>query len=332
MDEKVVYEVDRMYNPDQKEEYLNTFDNEGSQRTISYIFYHSQPIEEQLGYDLCNFSFDEIVNVLENMNSMNKNVARTNARFMKSYISWCIENGRRNNNIHPLADMGVNWADKYVFSKKLYLNENDIHEMDKELVAQDSVILYLLFSGVFGNGLSELTNLKYGDINWNDNKLLLRETHNDGSETTREHIVSDKCMRVITSAYNELSYHSIGSARESELVRNDYILRNAKTSRTNDFAAMSKHGIYRRLSNISDYYGLPYLTANNIRKSGMIKMAADFIAEGEEIEKDQLYAIADKFGVNKVQNGEYVYYNVTLLKQFINEDNIEELYPEVYNN
>lgn len=317
------FEKERMYNPDIKEEFLLTYENNETQTVIAYIFYKSKSTEELLKKDLYEFSIDEIEDVLFNMNPLTKRAAETNARFISSYIDWAISKGLVNSNINPMLTKGNDWFEKFVDkNRKIYFSEQELNEMIEELVnASDAVILRLLFEGAGGEGLSELLNLTKNHIKF-DNVLVLE----DDKKGIRELKFSEECMRLIKQALKEKEYQlKNGTGQRNnvlKLVENDYVIRPVQR-RSTTIDRADKHLIYRRIATIKEYFGLKYLTAKNIQRSGMIKMAKDLFLRDRELKSKQLYEISERFGIGKIGSE---YYNISILKEFINRENIKKLY------
>jgi hypothetical protein len=91
-----------------------------------------------------------------------------------------------------------------------------------------------------------------------------------------------------------------------------------------------KHLVYRRIATISEYFDYKYLNIKNISKSGMLKMAKDLYLRDGELDKKQLDEIAEKFDTPKAKVGDVMLNNYYALKEFINMENIEKLYPEIF--
>jgi hypothetical protein len=83
--------MSKLYNEEIKEQYLLQYDNEQTQKTIRNVFQNTALIEEILDKDLYEFSLEELGKAISNTNPASKNVARSNGRFISSYISWSIE-------------------------------------------------------------------------------------------------------------------------------------------------------------------------------------------------------------------------------------------------
>ena len=314
----------RLYNEELKNRYLETFDNESTRTTISYILYKAAPIEEVLKKDLHEMTLEDIASVIKNTDPMNKNVATTNGRIISGYISWAKENGY-SSNINPMQRANSAFYENLVYDKKLYISEKELNEITSKLHnPQDQVIIQLIFEGVNGYQSSELLNLRQKDVNFDTGELILNDDRN-GQRTIK---VSDRALAIIDKALNQTEYFPKNGESErspSPLVENDYVVKSV-ARRAIKLDKADRHAVYRKITMISDLFDLPYLTAKNIEKSGMIKMANDLYARDGELEKDQLWEIADHFNVSKMKMATYETYNTTLLREFINLDNIREMY------
>lgn len=326
---------DRVYNPDVKERFLESYDNIGTRNTIAYVFYASKEYEEKFNRDLYTFNRDEIKDVIHATNPLTKPVATSKSRYISSYIDFCTKQGfqETGGNINPFSGLPTTWYDQFVDkSAKLYLSKDEIDEIEKDLVnAQDAVLLYLLFEGVFGTGGSEVLNLKKTDIDFENNILHVE----DDELGERDVEVSSHCMTIIKSALQESVYKAKNGKAEKRnaerpLIINNYVLRNAKTRSEHNNRA-DKHLIYRRISTMSDYFSLPYLTSKVIERSGMLYYCYKQIKEGKytEINNDLLKEIGDKFGMKKSMiNGE-LNYNFYLMREYINPEVITSLYDDI---
>jgi integrase len=324
--------MNKLYNPQIKEEFLKTYDNEQTQNTIRYLLFKAYSIEMILDKDLYNFSLGEVGQVLLNSDPLNLSVAKTNARFLTQYISWAIEKGLRNDNLNPLRGIDANeWASKFVSKKKIYFSENELFELESKLVNyQDKAIIRLLFESVNGHGVSEILNLKESDIDTNNLTLKLKDIKFDSREIT----VTKYCMDLIVGAISEREYMIQNGTKTTgntqlNLVQNDYVIRPVDRKTKDPDAPADKHTVYRRLAVLGELFDLPYLTVKNIHRSGMIKMARDKYLEHGSLEYEQLSDIAQAFGLRTVRVNGYDTYNTTILREYLNEQNIMELYPEV---
>ena len=340
MNTKKPYDINKFYNSEIKDEFLQNYENEGTQTTLSYIFYKSRITEVMKKKDLSEFTVEDLEEVLYELEPLNKTVSASYGRMLNSYISWTIKKGYQKSNINPLTAKTTDYYERFVSKKKLFLSYSELKEIENNLVnAQDSVILYLLFEGVNGEGNTEILNLKKQDVNFDTNELKLLEVKKNGEQRSRTIKVSDTCIRLVKQAINQNVYqnrngnavNTRGTA-EVELVNNDFVIRpvNRRVKDTN--APADKHTLFRRVTVISEEFDLPYLSMKNIERSGMIKMARDLYLENPTLEKDgkmltgQLSKVAEHFGRRKVNVGGVEYFHLTPLREFLNLDTINELY------
>lgn len=331
IDDHLKYDLDRMYEPNIKQEYLETRFNDETEtkRTVANTFYHSNVIEVQLGYDLYNFNLEEIVRVLHACKPLTKSVAAQRGRVISSYIKWALEKGYSENNSNPMSSITKSdWYDQFIDKHtKLYLSKQEIDDIEKDLVnAQDKALLYLIFEGVFGTSGSAVLNLKKSDIDFENNTLHV----SDDELGERDVEVSPFCIKLIKDAMKEERYQAkngTGEGRNADrpLIENDYVLRNAKTrSEHNDRA--DKHLIYRRISMICELFDYPELNAKNIERSGMIYYAKELLLKKAELGYEELEEVAERFGQRKAIVNGSKQYNMYSLREFINVENIIQLY------
>ena len=323
-----------MYNEERKRAFLEEqYPSESSRDILAYLFYKSRITEEELNKDLHDFSRDELINFFHNLDPKNETSARTNGSVIYSYINWASENRYRVVTDNPLLGIPSSWYDQFIGERKLYISKDKLDEIvrpDCIVNAQDSAILQLLFEGVSGTRLSELLNLKQGDIDWDNNLLHLVDDKYGKREKPLK--VSDKCMELLKKAIDEETYFSKngtveGKKSEISLVKNVYVLRNIKVGGYSvDKGNPSL--VYRRMDMIQEFVdtGLENFTTKTITKSGMIYEGYRLFLEDGELGSEQLSRIAEKFGVRKIKVGEYEYYNTSILGKFINRENILELY------
>jgi integrase len=319
--------MSQYYNNEIKEKYLDTYENKSTRDVMSSVFVKSLEIEKQLEKDLYDFSIDEIKDVLYNLDASTGNSIRSSGSYIKYYIDWAIKNELRGN-LNPLRYNPPSWYNQFIDkSKKILFSEEEINDMISHLVnAQDSIILQLVFfEGLEGDSLSELLDLRREDIDFENNTLKLAD---------RTVKVSEKSISLINAALREDVYllkngEAKGWKKEAPLLQNDYVIRSTQGKAIN-LEKADKHLVYRRIATISEYFDYKYLNIKNISKSGMLKMAKDLYLRDGELDKKQLDEIAEKFDTPKAKVGDVMLNNYYALKEFINMENIEKLYPEIF--
>jgi integrase len=318
-----------IYNEEVKDKFIKTYENEQSQITLLNYFKKSESTERQLEKDLYDFDINEISKVMHNVNPLSLSVSRSAARSIAKYISWAIDNGYRSNNINPMDYLETNWYEEFIDRNvKMYFSEDELDDLINLLVnAQDRALVKLIFEGVKGYSSSELYNLNVNDIDWENNILNVK----DDKKGQREVIVSDECMKILKAAHEQEDFifkngESDSRSNSRKLIKSDFIFKNIDSGKTINTNGVDKHYIYRAIQKIRDYFNVSYLTPNAIYKSGMIKIAKDLYLRDGKLENEQLNEIAERFNVTRVTNNGYSYYNLGILKEYINRENILELY------
>lgn len=305
-----------MFNQDLKEKFLNAFENKETRTTYRRIFIKSESSEEMLNKDLYNFTREEIEIVLEDLDPMTNAISQSNGRIISSYINWCISKGLTNNN--PLKTVDPEWFDRFVDKdKKLYFSYKEIKQIEDWCEnAQDAAIVRLYFENIVGREAIEIRNLKMSSVNEEKETITLT--------TGEEKKVSSECIKLIKEAFSEKIYlkknglmADTDNVRQfTDLVDNEYVIRNSITKTDSYSEPVHISLIYRRLSMISELLGLPYFTGKNIYRSGIIYYAKQVFDEEKELGKDQYKKIAKKFGIK----------NYYTLNTYVNIENIEKLY------
>lgn len=312
------------YNPEYKEKFLSGFE-EGTRVTYSYILSKAELYEGILKKDLCQFDLHQIAATIERINPLNNNVSRQVGRIISSYINWAIEENIRTDE-NPLKHIGNEFFDNLVVEKRLYISEQELIKIEKKLVNfQDKVIIRLLFEGVSGEGLSELTNLKSEHIKGNTVLLI----NSDGEERTLE--LSDIAIEYMNKALKETEYQSkngqsLGQRSVSPLTKSSYIIRPTARKGTKDDAPVSKFVIFRRIVVFQEVSNNKYISAKQVEKSGMLKMAKDLLLRDGVLDKKQLDEIVDRFNIAKNLVNGYEVSNYTSLRSYISLDTIKSLY------
>lgn len=326
--------MSKMYNEEIKESFLQyLIDEEGytdeTVHVFRFVFYKSYDIEDVLQKDMYDFNTNELKQVLINANRSTLNSVRSFASMMKKYIDWAIRTGLTNSNINPM-DMFTtdDYGECVDRSKKLFISEDELIKIENILTNyQDKIVLRLPFEGINGYEMSEMLNLKVYDVDYTNKKIRLYDDKNG----ERFINVSDRCLEIIERAVNEKIYYPLNGEKVSkhgrdmyEYFHTDRIIKNVLSPRTKGDA--DKNTIYRRINSIKEIFDMPYLTIKNIWRSGMIKMAVDLYKEYGELTNEQLTKIGDKFGLGKIVSNGYKTYNFHMMRQFINRENILDLY------
>lgn len=313
-----------IFNEEVKNKFLDS-QSEDTAKIYASVFRKIGKHELFVGRDIYTFNLLQLEMLMERLEFKTDNVAKTYGRIISSYLNWSIEQGLRTDE-NPIRNIGNEWFEKFVSKIKLYINEEELINIENKLVNfQDKVIPRLIFEGVGGFQLSELTNLTINDISGN---TLFLEDIKFGKRSLD---VSETAIDYIVKANKETQYYNrngnaIGKRTVSELVDNNYIIKstvNRNMVNTND---ADRHLIYRRISTLSELFNLPFLTPKGLEKSGMQKYAYELYKESGKLDNEELTKVAERFNIKKVMiNGEYRY-NYATLREFVNIENIKDLY------
>lgn len=317
--------MSKLYNEEIKEKFLNNYDNEQTQKTIRNVFAKTELIESVLEKDLMFFSIEEIGKAIENTNPHNAGVAKSSGRFISQYISWAIGERLRKNVINPLQGVLPNWYDKFVdHSKKVFYSKKEFLELlNSMLNGQDQAFLVLIWNGIIGKSFSQLRELKFSDINFDNNEVYVKER--DMSIK-----IDDDLMKYLQNAYNQTTFFTYNPEtndhNESELLPSEYLFKNVKSPRSQEGVQVNPSVFYTRINNLKNEFDLEYLTPNSIKMSGMLYQAYLLFKEFGVLRYEQFAEIGEKYDYNRLTSNNMTYFNTNLMKQFITPENIKELY------
>jgi integrase len=245
-------------------------------------------------------------------------------------------------NINPLETVKHDKEFIQKFTDKnvvIYISKDELDRLtdpkDGCVNAQDGVLFSLLFDGL---SVHEICNLKKSDVDFKNRVLHL--TDDKGNKRDLKVPEWSDSMELIERAIDEEKYYkknqeAVILSNQSEftlLVDNEYVIRVGATKNKNPQGAVQPSVIYRRLSTIAspEIWDNVYLTSKNIQRSGMIYRAWLLYRESKSLGKEELTAICEMYGMPKVRNGKYEFYNWSPLAEFINESNFKKLNYEVY--
>lgn len=317
--------MSKLYNEEIKERFLNIYDNEQTQKTIRNVFMKTELIESVLEKDIYRMNLTELGKCIANTEPHNTGVAVSNGRFISQYISWAIENGYRENNLNPLKGIDTDWYANFVdHTKKIFYSKKEfIQLLDEMLNGQDQAFLALIWNGIIGRSFSQLRELKFSDINFDTNEVYVKERDINIK-------IDDDLMKYLQNAYSQTTFFTYNSKtkehNETDLLPSEYLFKNVKSPRSQEGAQVNPSVFYTRLNNLKSEFSLEYLTPNSIKMSAMIFQAYLLFKKHGVLKYDQFAEIGEKYDYNKLVSNNMSYFNTNLMKQFINEDTILELY------
>lgn len=316
-----------MYNNSKKDLFLKQF-KEDTQEVYKRIFKKSEELEKEYNKDLYNFDekqFEEFIK--DHIKPKTKQSARTYCTVLGSYIQWAIENKYSKHNTNPLRRRS-DYFYKFVNNQNnLYLSKGEIDTIIFNLVnPQDSFIIQSLFDGVQGTQLSELTGLTINDVDEDNNRLTLR----DKKGNKRVLDVDKKTIKLALLANDNTNleyYKKNGGFDYSDnikdtvmLPKSKYVLKPTATNKEGGMNPISHYTIHNRLEMIKSLEEFEEykesLTTKNIVRSGMIYEAKKILDRNEELDKNNIEKICEKFGIKYKWS----------LKDFLNEETVRDVY------
>lgn len=320
-------DVNKLYNEEVKERFLSQYDNEQTQITMRNVFYKTELVESVLGKDLYEFSLDELGKAIENTNPHTRNVAMSTGRFISQYITWAIEPPERirKNALNPLKGVTSEFYDKLIDkTRKIHHSYEEFLELLSQLDnSQDAALLFLFWEGIIGERFSQIQALKLSDVNFDNSTIYVKERDEDVS-------VDPECLKYIEKANDEKTYYYYNmktkEITEKELLPSEYIFKNVKSPRASENQMIGMSVIYNRIHTMKELLETEYLSPQSLRQSGMIWESVKQYQKDKVLAYDQLAEVGKKYDFSQITNNNYTYYNTFLMKEFVNESNISDLY------
>lgn len=325
--------LDQLYNSELKEEYLNEFENERTQKIVMRPLWEARKEEKRLGKDLYEMTLEELENVLHSLKSSTVRSAYHNANKIEEYLLWCAKKGYRRTNISPFPQQGKEeWSKKFVISYMQYaFTKEQIEDMLDELVnEQDKAVLLVLFEGVRGKGHSEVINLKLDDIHEEDEGTFLELTDIDDSKRTIQ--ISDDLKELLVVANSQYTYinsngqHDILSRYySSSLEESQFVFK--RVEKGSRIAKANNFFVNRKIALFKEVFELPYLRSSHIAVSGMMHMAHTIHEEYGVFTTGDARRIAEQYDTSYTSGvtGDK-YRNVTIVRKAIDNEEFEKLY------
>jgi hypothetical protein len=91
-----------VFNHELKFKYLETKKSEPSKNQYQLFYNKTEAYERGLGKDLMDFSLEEILNMIDDIQPKNDSQEKVYRAFVSGYINWAIDQGLRSNKVNPL--------------------------------------------------------------------------------------------------------------------------------------------------------------------------------------------------------------------------------------
>jgi len=293
-------------------------------QTIALVFKKSAQIEKYYDKDLFDFSLRELELFFYSLQPKSLDASQNYVSMVLQYIDWAIENKYAHLPTNLLSNVTPEWKRQfgYHLGKNLW-TENEMIEIIKSIPnAQYAVIISLLFNGVNGKDLSELSNLKVEDVDFENKKLKLECV----SGEKREVYVDDLCLKTIREAIKQSTIESLTKLNSenrkkiSELTETKYVLRKSINKASIDDRVGSGQ-IRKRIIDVSNWFKEEFFNAGTIENSRILKIANDLYWVKGKFDEELLEEVYKRLGKEALYSK-----RKRMEKQFLNEETLRKIY------
>lgn len=308
----------KMYEARNKDKFLKTVNN---QDWYEWLFDKSFEFEHRFSKDLYDFNRDELLIFLKAIGD--KKMLFSTLKVIRSYISlyvdWAIKSGLKLNKRNPAEDIELQVLQEFAKESNI-LHVDFIYSMlgiESKIPSielknyQDKLLVYLLFIGIRGERATELIDLRYEHVDFENRILKLGEVSPDRSDIKLDdisyYLFKNAKSEQYYYRYMDISNMKTTNIREYyQLIDSDYVFQKTSTRKNSDSVKLSYQGIMRRLHTFSNYVGLD-LTMKNIERAGMTYIAYKILEQGMEISVNNpivVKAIFNRYGIysNSIRN------------------------------
>ncbi|MGD1416409.1 integrase [Bacillus stercoris] len=315
---KLSYEL---YNATIKEKFLERYDKETTKHYYRLKFRDFSLTEKILDKDIFNFSLDELRTLFFDLDSRSLESIRGARAVIGQYTTWAINNGLAKSNINKVYEIREQDLKQFIDkNKKTLFTDKEVEEFVNYLFNhQDKAMVQAVYEGIDGYEHSELINLTIDDL-LDNNKVRLK----DDKHGERIIKVSEKCHRLLRSAYEQNVYHlnngaSTNKLKHANLVRNDHVFRLKYKSPDQSMYA-DKHLVHRSFKNFQKIFEEKYFTPKILANSGKLNMAYQIYKEKKELTVPDYKKITAQYGFLN----ENVRFASQSLRKVVNMENIEK--------
>ena len=259
------------YNKETKAWYLKESSESFTESTLKSfdgLFRKTSPFETVLNKDICNFSTEEIYDMLKRFNSSSINSLEKYCRLLSLYVQWCNQQGMITDSQNHFLEIKVDQLRNCINTikrNKKYIDRNIVIDWCKKLQPMDSMVLLCLFEGILGKEFEEIRNLRmrdfkdgcFVDLSNGKRKRCSAELIESARESMLTGYYIGKNWKKVDTQYAVYSIYDDGCYKITEGSKWD----------ANDF--MIKKRLYVQISNILNDLKVPYMNMSDIQLSGL---------------------------------------------------------------
>lgn len=324
---------EKFYNPELKERYLNTIQNDSTRYITMFPFMKAKRTEEELGKDVYQMNEKELELVMREQGSSSVDAAYVNAVRFEQYINWAYQEELLESNLNPITNLPNKreWAANFVAKyRQTVFTRKELMDMINALVNDiDKAVLLALFEGIVGKGYAELLNLKEKDLKEvEDDKYTATLEDADGSMRTIN--ISKDLYDILLAANKQTEYINKNGQSEgerwstSDLEDSPYIFK--KTTRGKQGGKLDLFFINRKFTMFKEIFNAEFLKAKNIETSGIMHMAHELYNSKQELTLEDMKLIAEQFNTSMAKVDGVESRRIIIIKQILKSDLFKQLY------
>lgn len=257
-----------LYKKERKDKFLEKY-KKRTREEATYTFIYSSRLEKKYSKDLCEFEYQQLIELLKTFKTNSLNEIWKRKSHIKSYIDWCVNQG------HEVDVMAIENITSEDLENCLFDDFDESHISSRqelyELVSkcrniQDAIVFVLIYEGVLGEKLSELINLQEKDCDF-DKKTI---TINRYNKSMKLHMPNTSMELIKSALKQKIFYTKKGKKRKmSDIYETDYVLRRYKNKEGKNEPVSEGQIRHNRMIPINDILGL-HLNPHNILFSGLV--------------------------------------------------------------
>ena len=307
-----------MFNEDRKRRYIKIKEDIVTlpYRSLELLFEKTEPFEEKLGKDVCEWTALEIMEYYKYRDAYSLSSLVVCNSNLTQYTNWCLSEtlvpDGQNHYLEIRPDMLDSCVNKEYLSKLLITREDLIARIDELQNYTDRFMMLAFFEGICGIRYTEMIKATIDNIHGN-----VIELYNG-----RELPISNKLKEIAEFAATEESYQTYGvtgkTIKYSDYNRPGAIFKVSKKNRPisegNEDGAMMQI-VCRRFDKAKDYVGLPKrLTIKNMLLSGKIHYIKELMKQDGISLEEAIVRYRDD--INKRYQVEDIKSNTVFLRKY----------------
>ena len=263
-----------MYNEDLKKRYI-TEKNELvtiDKYYLPNIFKKTEPFENLLNKDLCNFTTEEIESMIKLCGFTSYNMITTFISTCSIYTNWCMNQGMvldsQNHFLEIRPEQYSLLVNKAIYEMRT-VDRDQIERWINELPNPSDRFVFLgVFEGIKGKEYSEFVDIVRDDINLDKSTIRLKGAK--GEMKFSKLLCNIGIESADTMTYTPLTGKM---ERESKFIPSDKVIKDMANIRDGGKSKTLGRRIYFRLLRSFKYLGIDsFFDSNALQNSGMIYM------------------------------------------------------------